>query len=130
VILPLHLELQSGLQAVCRLPPEAAVPAWALAPGGLSSVTRTPEELSIVCAEGLVPPGTKAEKGMRILKVQGPLDFTLTGILASLAVPLAQAGVSLFAISTFDTDYVLVPGAMLEVAIEALRTAGHEVQAG
>jgi hypothetical protein len=95
----------------------------------LASITRTREELSIVCAEAAVPMGTKAERGFRLLRLQGTLDFSLTGILASIAVPLAAAKVSIFAISTYDTDYILVPGTKLEAAVEALRIAGHTVQA-
>jgi hypothetical protein len=70
----------------------------------------------------------KAEKDWRCLQVVGPLDFALTGILASLLIPLAEAGVSMFAISTFDTDYLLIKETTLEVAITALRNAGHYVE--
>jgi hypothetical protein len=124
----LTLEILPGAYAVCRLAPDAAVPGWAGSSVDFVATTRTRAELSVVCAEGLVPAGTKAEAGMRILKVAGTLDFSLTGILASLAVPLAQAKVSLFAVSTYDTDYVLVPAAKLEEALGALRAAGHHVQ--
>jgi uncharacterized protein len=112
--------------AVCRLAADAAVPAWAT--GGLfTSITRTPDELSVVCAEGLAPEGTRCEGGWRIFQVAGPLDFSLTGVLAAIATPLAQAGVSIFAISTFDTDYVMVKEENLAKAVEALRAAGHGV---
>jgi hypothetical protein len=124
----LNLELIPGTHSICRLSADTAVPAWALAPGQLASITRSRDELSIVCAEGLVPPGIRVEKGFRILKVKGTLDFSLTGILASIAVPLAHAKVSIFAISTYDTDYVLVPESKLEDAIKTLRAAGHEVE--
>jgi hypothetical protein len=122
----LRLTSLPGALAVCRLDPHQAIPAW-LAGESLLSITRTPHELSIVCGEDLVPDDVRSEKGWRCLAVQGPLPFTLTGVLASLANPLAQAAVSLFAISTFDTDYLLVPAADLERAIATLKAAGHEV---
>jgi hypothetical protein len=81
----------------------------------------------VVCAESAVPSGVRCERAWRALRVEGPLDFALTGVLASLAVPLAKAGVSIFATSTFDTDYVLVKEELLEQAVNALRLAGHEV---
>lgn len=92
-----------------------------------SSVTRTPSELSVVCAEGLAPAGTKCEGGWRIFQVAGPLDFALTGVLAAIAGPLADAGVSIFSISTFDTDYVMLKEENLAKAVDALRAAGHGV---
>lgn len=80
-----------------------------------------------MCGEGLAPQGTQCENGWRAFQVAGPLEFSLTGILAAIAVPLADAGVSIFAISTFDTDYVLVKEESLAKAMEALRAAGHRV---
>jgi hypothetical protein len=112
--------------AVARLDPHAPTPAWA-AEGSVSSVTRTAEELSVVCAAAGVPTEVQAERGWRCLRVAGRLDFSLTGVLASIAGPLAVGKVSLFALSTYDTDYVLVREQDLTVAIECLRAAGHEV---
>lgn len=126
----LTLDLLPGRCAVCRLPPAAAIPAWALGPAPLLSITRTAEELSVLCAESAVPAGVQAEAGWRALKVRGPLDFSLTGILAALAVPLAQAGMPIFAVSSYDTDAVLVPQARLEQALAALRACGHVVECG
>lgn len=103
------------------------MPPWADAGGPPASVTRTAAELSVVCAEDAVPDGVTAERGWRALEAQGPFAFTLTGVLASLLVPLADAGVPIFALSTFDTDYVLVPAARAEDAVTALREAGHDV---
>jgi hypothetical protein len=110
-----------GRYAVCRLAADADVPA------AFFSVTRTPDELSVVCAEDLAPHGARCEGGWRIFQVAGPLEFTLTGVLAAIAAPLANASVSIFAISTFDTDYVLVKEEKLARAVEALRGAGHRV---
>jgi uncharacterized protein len=105
------------------------VPAWASGEGALLAVVRTPAELSVVCSDGAVPDGVHARRGWRALEVSGPLDLALTGVLASPAVPLAQAAVPIFAVSTYDTDYVLVPGARLGDAVAALRAAEHSVDA-
>lgn len=112
--------------AVCRLEPGAKMPAWATA-SQLFSVTRTPDELSVVCPEEHVPPGTTSEKGWRALEVEGALDFSLIGVLASLTVPLAEGGVGVFAISTYRTDYLLVKEEALDLAVAALRGRGHRV---
>jgi hypothetical protein len=112
--------------AVCRLPAEAAFPDWAR-PGGLLALVKTGDELSVVCTERYVPPDVRAERGWRALQVQGPLEFAMVGVLASLAVPLARAGVSIFVLSTFDTDYVLVKEEALERAVNALTQAGFLV---
>jgi hypothetical protein len=122
----LTLELLPGTFGVAQLESETAVPAWAES-GAFHSVTRTQAELSIVCMEAAIPITVKAQRGFRCLRVRGPLDFGLTGILASLAVPLAQAGISIFALSTYDTDYLLLLGHALEAAIAALTQAGHVV---
>jgi hypothetical protein len=90
-------------------------------------VTTTADEVSIVCPYGLTPDGGQTDHGWRLLTVRGPLEFTLTGIMAALAGVLAAAGVSLFAMSTFDTDHVLVKSAELDRAITALTEAGHEI---
>src|SRR5512136_2343443 len=106
--------------AICRLSADEAVPDWAMI-GEFVSITHTADELSIVCAEENVPADVKADRGWRALKVAGPLDLALTGILAALTVPLAQAQINLFAISTFDTDYLLVKGYNLAGACDVLR---------
>ena len=113
--------------AVCRLAPDAQPPAWADRASGFVSVTRTDEELSVICPQERVPDGVLCERNYRAIKVRGPLPVNLVGIFASLAEPLAAAGLSIFPIATFDTDYVLVNGADLPRALEALRGAGHEV---
>ena len=123
------LDVLPGRLAVCRLAPSASVASWMQA-GPLWSVTRTDAELSVVCAEGAVPEGVTAETGWRALRVRGPLAFELTGILADLARTLAEAGVPIFAVSTFDTDVLLVKADRLDDAIDALRAAGHEVVSG
>lgn len=123
----LTLSLLPDTLAVCRLGPGEPVPAWAW-DGDVVSVTRTRDELSIVCRADAVPAGVRAEAGWRCLAVQGPLDFGLTGILAAVTAPLAAAEIPLFAISTYDTDYLMVKAGHLTSAIEALRGAGHRVE--
>lgn len=116
-----------GEFAVWKLPPCAEPPTVDDAP--LLSVTRTAAELSVVGPADRAPEGVPKETGWACLEVQGPLAFELTGILAGVSGPLAAAGVPIFAVSTFDTDYVLVQAGDLERAVEALEKAGHEVTA-
>jgi hypothetical protein len=123
----LTLEPVAGTFAVCRLGAKEPLPAW-LAPGPFVSITRTDAELSVVCPEGAVPPDVQAEKGWRCLRVRGPLGFGMTGILASLAAPLAGSGVSIFVLSTYDTDYLLVPERDIGRARDVLERAGHVVE--
>lgn len=111
---------------ICRLEAGEPVPDWAQN-GSFFSVTRTADELSIVCEEGLNPPGVVCENGWRALMLEGPFDFDQIGILKSVLDALAEAHISIFAISTFETDYILVRAADLEKAVSALRSAGHRV---
>jgi hypothetical protein len=122
----LSLILENWKLAICQLPPDREVPPWALG-GPFCSVTRTPTEVSVVCLESQVPEGVRLATGWRCLAVEGPLPFELTGALASLATPLARAGVSLFSISTFDTDYLLVREPDVRKAVDALQSHGHRV---
>jgi hypothetical protein len=122
----LDLEILPGRLAVCRLDAGAPLPVWCLSSPFLS-ITRTAGELSVVCSESEVPRGVRAETGFRALEVSGPLDFALTGILSSLVAPLATARISVLAISTFDSDYVLVREEDLARSAGALREAGHRV---
>ena len=114
--------------AIARLAADAPVPEW-VAGRDFISVVRTPRELSIVCRDDAVP-ATHAEvqRGFRALAVVGTLDFTLTGIVASLAAPLAAAGISIFGISTYDTDHILVREDRLADAAAVLAAAGHTVR--
>ncbi len=118
----LSLEWIQGGFAVCRLGADEAVPDWAVASGssGLLSVTRTDRELSIVADEDRVPASTRAERGWVALRVGGTLDFGLVGVLSRLTGALAAAGVSVFAVSTYDTDILLVKASDSRRAIEAL----------
>ena len=114
------LEWLPGRYAVCRFDPSASTPGWALGGGGFVSITRSERELSIVAAEALVPAEAKAERGWAAMRVAGRLDFALVGVLAKLTGALAEAGISCFAISTYDTDYILVKQQKADRAAEAL----------
>ena len=126
---PLTLEVMPGLLAVCRLSTGQSAPEWVLRLP-FWSITRTEDEVSIVLPETLASPTWRQETGFRALKVRGPLDFGLTGVLARLAVALTAASVSIFAISTFDTDYVMVRDSDLARAVAALQAAGCAVESG
>jgi hypothetical protein len=125
----LRLVLMDEPMAICRLGPSDAPPAWAAA-SRWWSMTRTDDELSIVCTEAAVPPDVAASRGWRLLRFEGPLPLDQTGILASVTGPLAMARVSVFAVATFDTDYLLIPAAQRHAAIAALEAAGHSISAG
>jgi hypothetical protein len=120
------LVILRDLFAVCRLRADENIPGWALS-GSFFSLTRTPDELSIVCPQELVPEEVEAVRGWKSLKVEGKLDFNLVGILSSLTSSLAEAGISIFATSTYDTDYLFVKERDLDRGVEALRKAGHDV---
>jgi hypothetical protein len=112
--------------AISRLAADAPIPNWATQ-GRFFSVTRTGDELSVVCELALVPVGVQSQSGWRVFKVHGPFVLSEIGVLSALAEPLAKARISLFAVSTFDTDYLLVASATLPAAIAALEQAGHTI---
>ena len=112
-----------GLYAVCRLPADAPWPTWAA--GDFISISRATDELSIVCAADCVPDEVRREDGWRCLRVNGVINFSVVGVLASLIAPLAEAGVSVFAVSTFDTDYLLVKEVDFDRSCSVLRLHGH-----
>jgi len=114
-----------GSFAVCRLAAGASVPDWALH-GRFCSVTRTADELSVVCPEDQVPPEVQHENQWACLKLEGPFPFSETGILTSFVQPLSERAIPIFAVSTFDTDYVLVKEGWIEKALEVLTKAGHQ----
>ncbi|MDG6110041.1 ACT domain-containing protein [Dactylosporangium aurantiacum] len=127
----LDLQVLPGDYAICRLPAGSPVPPGlveAVAAGtDVISVTWTPDEVSILCPADRAPAGASVETPWRCLRVAGPVQLALTGILASIVSPLADARVNIFAFSTFDTDYVLVPAVRLGEALAALNAAGHRV---
>ena len=126
----LDLELLREEYAVCRLPVGSPLPQRLLTPAGrgeVVSVTWTPEEVSVMCPASYAPEGAAVETPWRCFRVAGPVNLALTGILASIVSPLAAARVNIFAFSTYDTDYLLVPSVRLAEAIAALTAAGHRV---
>jgi hypothetical protein len=126
--LELPLLILRGRWSISRLPPDTPLPDWALRPSSLTVIARTEEELSIVAAEHDVPHDAVAERGFRVIKVEGPIPFHATGVIASLATPLASAGIAIFSCSTYDTDYVLVRETDLARAVGALWRGGWTVK--
>jgi hypothetical protein len=122
----MNLTLLGERFAVCRLDPDAALPSWAVGSSFLS-IVRTPDELSIVCDESNVPAEARAERGWRCVKAEGTIPFEVVGLAARLTTPLATAGISVFFVSTFDTDYLLVKEERLEEALAGWREAGFTV---
>ena len=120
------LDVLPDVYAICRLSASAAAPSWT-GGGAFASITRSSNELSIVCASDAVPAEVQAQRGYRGLAVRGPLDFSLVGIMATLAGVLAAASVSIFVVSTYDTDYLFVRETDFDRATAALRSAGHTV---
>jgi hypothetical protein len=123
----MNLEAIEVRLAVCRLDADSDVPPWVERSRAFTSVTRTTDELSVICAFDDVPEGVPMEGPWRALRVRGPIVMTLIGVVASLAGALAEAGISIFAVSTFDTDYILVHEPDFEAAVDALTRAGHVV---
>ena len=115
----------SGSYAIVRLAADATVPNWATG-GEFTSVTRTQDELSIVCPSRNLPQGVDAPGSWQCFKLVGPFALSETGILLSFIQPLAEAGIGIFALATYDTDYILIQDEFTEVALDALRRAGHE----
>jgi hypothetical protein len=113
--------------AVCKLCPDAAIPPWATE-GEVFSITRTADELSVVCSQDSVPDGIRYERDWRCLRVAGSMPFSIIGVVAGLTAALAEAGISVFVVSTFDTDYLLVKQKDLENALEVLRRRGCAIQ--
>lgn len=125
-IQPLTLLLLPEDFAICRMNPGTSLPAW-VQTSSFFSLSSTVEETSIVCRMESIPPDIAADQDWRCFKLQGPFPFSLVGILNSVTVPLAEAGIGIFAISTYDTDYVLVKKSNLSQALSALKEVGHTI---
>ena len=123
----IDLTLEPWALAVCQLPAGSTTPEWATG-SAFHAIVQSPGEMTIVCDENVVPSDVRSQKGWRCLGLKGPIAFTETGVVSSLAVPLAAAEVGISVISTFDPDYVLGPGQKLEAAMLALAAAGHRVR--
>jgi uncharacterized protein len=124
----LKLSILPQKYAVCRLDPNGHIPHWALLGDDFISLTRTRNELSIICLQENVPQETTAEREWRCAKVEGPFDFSLAGIHVSLAIPLAEADISILAIATYETDHLLIQEKDLGRAIQVLEQAGHQIR--
>ena len=122
----LNLASLQDVYAVCQLRSQKSVPDWVFQ-GDFYSITRTPEELSIICPQEYVPEDITCQPGWRVLKVEGPFNFNEIGVLASLTGPLAAAQLSLLTISTYDTDYLFIQGENFEQAVKVLSAAGHQI---
>ncbi len=123
----LNLTILPEKIAVCKFQSNSEIPAWALN-STFYSITKTKEELSIVCLEDQLEGDEQVERGWKAIKVEGPLDFSLIGILANLSSILASGKISIFVISTFDTDYILVKEDQLEKAQQLLSKSGHTIK--
>ena len=123
---PYTIWRMTGRYAVCRLDAQSPLPPWATQ-GDFWSVTRTHDELSVVCHQELVPTDITATPDWVLFQVAGPFDFDVTGVLATLSTALAQAEVVVLALATYDTDYLLVKAAQAAQAEAALRGQGHQV---
>ena len=119
-------QIPDGPYAVVRLAPDATVPDWANR-GEFTSISRSSEELSIVCPANNLPRDVHTQHRWICLKLQGPFPFSMTGVLLSFIEPLSRNGIPIFAVSTHDTDYVLIPEEYSGVAISNLQQAGHEL---
>ena len=122
----LTLSLLPGEYAVCKLEPERDIPEW-ITYNTFWSVTKTQDEMSIVCPQNQVPKDVKAESEWRILEVEGPLDFSMTGVVNCLTKPLTDSKISVFILSTYLTDYLLIRSKDIKTAIEVLRAQGHKI---
>jgi hypothetical protein len=122
----LSIAAVEGTFAVCKLGSRAGVQPWMQA-GPIFSITRTPDELSVVCRQDAVPEEVEHEAGWRCICVAGVVPFSAVGVLASLTAPLAAERISVFAVSTFNTDYLFVKNQDYDRAVSALRRAGHSI---
>lgn len=123
----LTFQLLSGEYSLCRLAPEESIPDW-LAASAFFSISKSANELSIVCESQFVPPEVKHNGQWRLLKILEVLDLSLTGITAQFSTALANAAVNICVIASYDTDYVMVKEEKLSIAITALENAGFTVQ--
>jgi len=123
----LILTLLPDKLGICRLESGVSLQKLPRDDGVFFSVTKTAEETSLVCSEELIPADIPSEKNFRIFKVEGPLEFGLTGILAMLLEPLAKAGIPVFTLSTYDTDYIMIKEEKLEKAVKALNTVSQVI---
>ena len=123
----LKLTLLKDKYAICSLPNDALIPDWALTQS-LISITRTKKELTIVCKQDIIPPEIQSDLNWRCFRIDGSFDLNQTGVISSISSPLADAGISIYVISTFDTDYFLVKQQNLDQTISTLSNSGHSLK--
>ena len=122
----LTLKLLKDIYGVCRLNKDESIPSWAF-DGEFSSITKTDDELSIVCLKDNIPKDTKCELDWKILKILGPLDFSLIGILSKISTLMAENNISIFAVSTYDTDYIMIKENDLKQAVSILENNSYKI---
>jgi len=123
----LTLDLLEGNFVICRLSPSSSLPSWAFT-GPFISITKTNDELSIITIDdNRLPKDIQCERNWKCFKLKGPFPFDMTGVLSSILNPLAKADIAILAISTFDTDYVMIKEKNLQIAIDVLKQNGHTV---
>ncbi len=123
----LTLDLLEGNFVICRLPPSSSLPSWAFT-GPFISITKTNDELSIITIDdNRLPKDIQCERNWKCFKLKGSFPFDMTGVLSSILNPLANADVGILAVSTFDTDYVMIKEKNLQIAIDVLKQNGHKV---
>jgi hypothetical protein len=125
----LQLSLLEGMYGICAFESDAPIPEWAVT-ASLCSITRTEKELTVVCPQNIILAGVKHESNWRCFRVGGSFDLNQTGVISSLAAPLARAGISIFVVSSYDTDYILVKDKKIEQTIAVLSDNGHLITAG
>ncbi|HTI15786.1 MAG TPA: ACT domain-containing protein [Dictyobacter sp.] len=123
-----HLSVLPEHYAICQLAADAPTPDWAQTQSSFVSITRTTEELSIMCPQKVVPEDVTCERNWRGLKIEGPFELSSLGILASVVTPLSGAGMSVFAVATYNTDHILIKEHELERAITILQQDGHTIR--
>lgn len=123
----MKITLLTEIFAICRLNPDEPIPEWAWR-NSFSSITKTNDELSIICGQNSIPEEVAKNINWRCLKIAGPLDFSAVGILNSITQPLAKEGISILAISTYETDYFFVRAEQLPETLKILRQEGHKIK--
>jgi len=122
----LKLSLLDGMYAICAFESDTPIPDWAVT-ASLCSITRTKKELTVVCPQNIIPAGIKHDHGWRCFRIDGSFDLNQIGVISSLAAPLAQAGISIFVVSSYDTDYIMVNEEKVEQAIAVISGDGHSI---
>jgi hypothetical protein len=122
----LQLTLLKEMFGICRYENTAPIPDWA-SDAPMCSITRTKKELTIVCPQNIIPAESDCSGQWRCFRIDGSFELDETGVIASVSVPLAEAGISIYVVSTYDTDYFLIRDCAIENAIAVLTDMGHKI---